>query len=66
LSPGSHTLDIHVIGKCDAADSFKSVADHFEPRGHNVEGGPHAGVMPNQFGGVLEGRTCLIDTDDRA
>ena len=51
LSPGAHGLHIHAVGKCDPPD-FKSAGDHFNPYGMkhgmlNVQGGAHAGDLPN-------------------
>ena len=50
LSAGAHGFHIHETGKCDAPD-FKSAGGHFNPtdakHGITVEGGPHAGDMPN-------------------
>ena len=50
LPDGEHGFHIHETGKCDAPD-FKSAGGHFNPtdaeHGLHVEGGPHAGDMPN-------------------
>ena len=47
---GEHGFHIHETGKCDAPD-FKSAGGHYNPtdakHGFMVEGGPHAGDMPN-------------------
>ncbi len=44
---------IHEEGVCDPEDDFMSAGGHFDPtdaeHGFFVEGGPHAGDMPNQF-----------------
>jgi superoxide dismutase, Cu-Zn family len=44
---------IHEEGVCDPEDDFQSAGGHFNPtdaeHGFFVEGGPHAGDMPNQF-----------------
>lgn len=44
---------IHEGSECDAAGDFESAGGHFNPddsaHGYLVEGGPHAGDMPNQF-----------------
>jgi superoxide dismutase, Cu-Zn family len=44
---------IHEEGICDPEDDFDSAGGHFNPtgaeHGYFVEGGPHAGDMPNQF-----------------
>lgn len=56
LPPGEHAFHIHQTGRCDAADGFKSAGGHYTPskreHGFKVEGGPHAGDMPNQFVGA--------------
>jgi Cu-Zn family superoxide dismutase len=55
LPPGEHGFHIHETGRCDPATGFNSAGGHFAPRGerhgYQVEGGPHAGDMPNQFVG---------------
>jgi superoxide dismutase, Cu-Zn family len=47
---------IHENGECDPADDFESAGGHFNPtdreHGYFVEGGPHAGDMPNQYVGA--------------
>ena len=49
LPPGTHAFHIHSIGKCEPP--FKSAGGHYNPTGAKhgilVEGGPHAGDMPN-------------------
>ena len=49
LTPGAHGFHIHESGKCEG--DFKSAGGHFAPEGNKhgilVEGGPHAGDMPN-------------------
>jgi superoxide dismutase, Cu-Zn family len=49
LPPGSHGFHIHETGKCEG--DFKSAGGHFAPAGNKhgflVDGGPHAGDMPN-------------------
>ena len=49
LPPGTHAFHIHETGKC--AGDFKSAGGHYAPAGHKhgmlVEGGPHAGDLPN-------------------
>lgn len=56
LPAGEHAFHVHQKGLCDAAGKFTSAGGHFEPKGHKhgylVEGGPHAGDMPNQFVGA--------------
>lgn len=53
LPSGEHGFHIHQTGRCDAADGFKSAGGHYSPskreHGFMVDGGPHAGDMPNQF-----------------
>jgi superoxide dismutase, Cu-Zn family len=55
LPPGEHGFHIHETGRCDPTAGFESAGDHYAPGGHKhgyfVEGGPHAGDMPNQFVG---------------
>ncbi len=52
LPPGIHGFHIHEVGRCDPATGFESAGGHFNPggtkHGYMVEGGPHAGDMPNQ------------------
>jgi Cu-Zn family superoxide dismutase len=59
LPAGEHAFHIHEIGKCDAADGFKSAGDHFavgaQKHGFMTEGGPHAGDLPNIFVGETGG-----------
>ena len=49
LSPGSHAVHIHAVGKCDPPD-FKSAGPHFNPfhKKHGWESpeGHHAGDLP--------------------
>lgn len=53
IAPGEHGFHIHAVGRCDAADGFKSAGEHFAPRsskhGYHDAGGPHGGDMPSQF-----------------
>jgi superoxide dismutase, Cu-Zn family len=46
----------HENGECDPGDDFESAGGHFDPtdreHGYFVEGGPHAGDMPNQYVGA--------------
>lgn len=49
LPPGVHAIHFHEKGSCEAP-KFESAGGHFAPtkKAHgNVEGGPHAGDMPN-------------------
>jgi superoxide dismutase, Cu-Zn family len=52
LPPGPRGFHIHEVGQCDPANGFESAGGHYNPRGkqhgYMVEGGPHAGDMPNQ------------------
>lgn len=56
LPPGEHGFHIHETGRCDPAEGFATAGGHFAPggyqHGYEVEGGPHAGDMPNQFVGA--------------
>ena len=49
LPPGVHAFHIHAVGKCEPP--FKSAGGHYNPgktkHGFLVEGGIHAGDMPN-------------------
>lgn len=49
LPPGVHAFHIHETGKCEG--DFESAGGHYAPGGHKhgvlVEGGPHAGDLPN-------------------
>jgi len=84
LPAGEHGFHIHETGSCETPD-FQSAGGHYAPRGNQhgflVEGGPHAGDMPNQFvqdDGVLrahirndrvtlgEGEGTLFDEDGSA
>jgi Cu-Zn family superoxide dismutase len=53
LSPGVHAFHIHQTGRCDASGGFQSAGGHYAPRGNQhgylVQGGSHAGDMPNQL-----------------
>ncbi len=55
LEPGWHGFHVHETGECMPPD-FKSAGGHFNPasdeHGLLVEGGPHAGDMPNIFVGA--------------
>lgn len=84
IPAGEHGFHIHETGSCETPD-FQSAGGHYAPRGklHGflVEGGPHAGDMPNQFvqeDGILrahirndrvtlgEGEGTLFDEDGSA
>jgi superoxide dismutase, Cu-Zn family len=47
---------VHETGECDPGDDFESAGEHFDPgdreHGYFVQGGPHAGDMPNQYVGT--------------
>jgi superoxide dismutase, Cu-Zn family len=47
---------VHETGTCDPATGHESAGGHFNPtdakHGYNVDGGPHAGDMPNQYVGA--------------
>lgn len=49
LPEGAHAFHVHEVGECVAP--FKSAGGHYSPddskHGFLVEGGPHAGDMPN-------------------
>ena len=84
LPPGTHGFHVHETGQCDAASGFESAGGHYNPtdaqHGYLVEGGPHAGDMPNQTVGEdgrlvaevfnpmlsFEGENTLFDDDGSA
>ena len=85
LEPGEHGFHIHETGECDPATEFESAGGHYvgegDPKHGVVEGGPHAGDMPNAVVGengmlavevfnpriTLDGDTNpLIDADGSA
>ena len=52
LEDGEHGFHIHETGACDPDDGFASAGGHYvgedDPmHGPGVEGGPHAGDLPN-------------------
>lgn len=52
LDDGEHGFHIHETGECDPATGFQSAGGHYvgadDPKhGPGVEGGPHAGDLPN-------------------
>lgn len=63
LEPGEHGFHIHETGECDPATNFESAGGHYAGEGspnHGlVEGGPHAGDMPNVT--VGEDGTLIVE-----
>ena len=61
---GVHAFHFHTTGKCEPP--FDSAGGHFNPteakHGYMVEGGPHAGDMPNLEAG--EPGTVMVETFD--
>jgi Cu-Zn family superoxide dismutase len=59
---GAHGFHVHETGACEAP-SFESAGGHFAPaeseHGFQVEGGPHAGDMPNVH--VPESGTLTVE-----
>ncbi|KHK91074.1 superoxide dismutase family protein [Novosphingobium malaysiense] len=55
LPEGEHGFHFHEKGICNPAEGFKTSGGHFAGGDHKhglmVEGGPHAGDMPNQYVG---------------
>jgi Cu-Zn family superoxide dismutase len=55
LPPGPHAFHLHETGRCEADGGFQSAGGHYAPRRHQhgylVQGGAHAGDMPNQHVG---------------
>ena len=51
LDDGEHGFHIHETGKCEPETEFKSAGGHYvgedDPEHGLVEGGPHAGDLPN-------------------
>ena len=52
LEPGAHGFHIHETGLCEPDTGFETAGGHYagegDPAHGLVEGGPHAGDMPNQ------------------
>tara|TARA_R110002020_G_scaffold25060_5_gene81596 strand:- start:9967 stop:10488 length:522 start_codon:yes stop_codon:yes gene_type:complete len=51
---GAHGIHVHEVGKCDAADSFKSAGGHVAAdleHGIKSQNGPHPGDLPNVHAG---------------
>jgi Cu-Zn family superoxide dismutase len=75
LPPGPHAVHVHETGVCDPSTGFESAGDHYAPGGREhgfaVEGGPHAGDMPNQWasseghlrGDIINPRVTLGEGD---
>ena len=68
LTPGSHAVHVHAVGKCDPP-AFTTAGGHFNPAGkkHGLKSptGPHAGDLPNMLvakdgSGRLEAKTDAI------
>jgi Cu-Zn family superoxide dismutase len=61
LPAGEHGFHIHETGQCEG--DFTSAGGHYNPdgseHGYNVEGGPHAGDMPNIH--VPEGGALTVE-----
>ena len=55
LEPGPHGFHIHETGLCEPDADFDTAGGHYvgegDPAHGLVEGGPHAGDMPNQLAG---------------
>ena len=55
LPPGTHAFHVHEVGRCDGAGGFQSAGGHYNPgnrqHGFLMQGGGHAGDMPNQVVG---------------
>ncbi len=67
LPPGVHAFHIHETGTCDPATKFDSAGGHYaggHEHGILVEGGPHAGDLPNVFVGD-DGVLKVEDFTDR-
>jgi Cu-Zn family superoxide dismutase len=51
LPAGEHAIHIHEKGDCSDTEKFESAGGHYNPasaeHGYLVEGGPHAGDLPN-------------------
>ncbi len=52
LTPGSHAVHVHAVGKCEGP-AFTSAGGHFNPgsKKHGLKSpdGPHAGDLPNMM-----------------
>lgn len=67
ISPGTHAMHFHEIGKCEAPD-FKSSGGHYNPdqkaHGMKMADGPHAGDMMNVVAGT-DGKGVFNVINDR-
>ena len=68
LPPGVHAFHVHEAGRCDGAGGFQSAGGHYNPgsrqHGFLMQGGGHAGDMPNQVVGQ-DGRLRAQVLNDR-
>jgi Cu-Zn family superoxide dismutase len=68
LTPGSHGIHFHEVGRCEGGTQFSTAGAHYNPlnRNHGLSapGGPHAGDAPNLVAGD-DGRGNLSFTTDR-
>jgi Cu-Zn family superoxide dismutase len=68
LTPGSHGIHFHAVGRCEGSTQFNSAGAHYNPlnRDHGLThpSGPHAGDAPNLVAGD-DGRGTLSFTTDR-
>lgn len=65
LLPGEHAFHIHETGQCEPP--FKSAGGHYNPddkKHGEVEGGPHAGDMPNITVGD-DGKVSIDHTNEK-
>jgi superoxide dismutase, Cu-Zn family len=67
LSPGTHGIHIHAVGKCEGPD-FKTAGGHFNPAGkkHGKDNpeGPHNGDLLNlEVGADGHGTASLLDAN---
>ena len=67
LTPGSHGIHFHEVGRCDGAGAFETAGAHYNPlsREHGLSrpGGPHAGDAPNFTVGSGGTATFSFTTD---
>lgn len=67
LSPGTHGIHFHAMGRCDGASAFATAGGHFNPtaRKHGLANaeGPHAGDLPNlEIGADMTGSYRAVTT----